>query len=106
MPAHCNRRIPALICSSIVCSAGIFHDKIFYELLSCMFSLSPSKTISQEGDRMKEPSKNKSADTDWEIDIQSCSATDCTGLIPALPESDAELEHYQDLYHYLPDEKK
>lgn len=54
---------------------------------------------------MKEPSKNKSADTDWEIDIQSCSATDCTGLIPALPESDAELEHYQDLYHYLPDEK-
>ena len=55
---------------------------------------------------MKEPSKNKSADTDWEIDIQSCSATDCTGLIPALPESDAELEHYQDLYHYLPDEKK
>ena len=58
------------------------------------------------GDRMKEPSKNKSADTDWEIDIQSCSATDCTGLIPALPESDAELEHYQDLYHYLPDEKK
>ena len=55
---------------------------------------------------MKEPSKNKSADTDWEIDIQSCSATDCTGLIPALPESDAELEHYQDLYHYLPDEQK
>ena len=55
---------------------------------------------------MKEPSKNKAADTDWEIDIQSCSATDCTGLIPALPESDAELEHYQDLYHYLPDEKK
>lgn len=40
---------------------------------------------------MKEPSKNKSADTDWEIDIQSCSATDCTGLIPALPESDASL---------------
>ena len=52
---------------------------------------------------MKEPSKNKSADTNWEIDIQSCSATDCTGLIPALPETDAEFEHYQDLYHYLPD---
>ena len=52
---------------------------------------------------MKESSKNKSADTDWEIDIQSCSATDCTGLIPALPETDAELEHYQELYHYLPD---
>ena len=35
--------------------------------------------------------------------LLSCSATDCTGLIPALPETDAELEHYQELYHYLPD---
>ena len=34
---------------------------------------------------------------------RACSATDCTGLIPALPETDAEFEHYQDLYHYLPD---
>ena len=30
-------------------------------------------------------------------------SADCTGLIPALPETDAEFEHYQDLYHYLPD---
>ena len=55
---------------------------------------------------MKNSSKKLLSSTDWDIDIQSCSATDCTGLIPALPESDAELEHYQDLYHYLPDEKK
>lgn len=52
---------------------------------------------------MKKPSKKLLSSTDWDIDIQSCSATDCTGLIPALPETDAELEHYQDLYHYLPD---
>lgn len=52
---------------------------------------------------MKDPSKKLLSSTDWDIDIQSCSATDCTGLIPALPETDAELEHYQDLYHYLPD---
>ena len=47
---HATHRgqVSALHLSSIVCSAGIFHDKIFYELLSCMFSLSPSKTISQE----------------------------------------------------------
>lgn len=50
---------------------------------------------------MKEPSKNKSADTDWEIDIQSCSATDCTGLIPSLPQDEAEVEAYEDLYPYI-----
>ena len=55
------------------------------------------------GDLMKKTSMKHDPETDWDIDIQSCSATDCTGLIPALPESDAELEHYQDLYHYLPD---
>ena len=52
---------------------------------------------------MKNSSKKLLSSTDWDIDIQSCSATDCTGLIPALPETDAELEHYQELYHYLPD---
>lgn len=49
-------------------------------------------------------SKNKTAQNPFDdSDIQACSATDCTGLIPALPETDAELEHYQELYHYLPD---
>ena len=48
--------------------------------------------------------KNNTAENLYDdSDIQACSATDCTGLIPALPETDAELEHYQDLYHYLPD---
>ena len=51
---------------------------------------------------MKEPSKNKSADTDWEIDIQSCSATDCTGLIPAGPVDEEELKSYEAVYHYQP----
>lgn len=52
---------------------------------------------------MKEHVKKHPSAADWDIDIQSCSATDCTGLIPALPSSDAELAHYNDLYHYLPD---
>lgn len=48
--------------------------------------------------------KNKTVQNPFDdSDIQACSATDCTGLIPALPETDAELEHYQELYHYLPD---
>ena len=61
------------------------------------------ETIIQEVIFMKSSSKKLLSSTDWDIDIQSCSATDCTGLIPALPETDAELEHYQELYHYLPD---
>lgn len=36
-----------------------------------------------------------------DIDIQACSTTDCTGLIPALPETDAEREAYEDLYPYI-----
>lgn len=39
-----------------------------------------------------------------DIDIQSCSAMDCTGLIPALPVSDAEIEHYNQLYRFIPDQ--
>lgn len=36
----------------------------------------------------------------WDIDIQACSATDCTGLIPSLPQSEAELHHYEELYRF------
>lgn len=32
----------------------------------------------------------------------SASATDCTGLIPANPVSEAELESYEAIYHYQP----
>lgn len=36
----------------------------------------------------------------YDIDLMVCSARDCTGLIPALPETEAELEFYQELYPY------
>lgn len=29
-----------------------------------------------------------------------CSATDCTGLIPTLPDSDAELDAYEEMYAF------
>lgn len=32
----------------------------------------------------------------------AASSQDCTGLIPSEPVSDAELESYEDLYHFLP----
>ena len=33
--------------------------------------------------------------------IPICSATDCTGLIPSLPESEAEIEFYEEIYPFL-----
>lgn len=33
--------------------------------------------------------------------IQACSAMDCTGLIPALPENEEQLEAYEELYPFL-----
>jgi hypothetical protein len=41
--------------------------------------------------------------TEMQMDI--CSATDCTGLIPALPASDSEITSYEQLYHFLPGAK-
>ena len=38
-------------------------------------------------------------------DIQACSATDCTGLIPALPQDEAEIEAYETIYPYIPKAK-
>lgn len=32
----------------------------------------------------------------------SCSSTDCTGLIPSAPVSEAERDSYEDVYHYQP----
>lgn len=49
----------------------------------------------------KEPSKN--ADKRFEDSCFSksiCSATDCTGLIPALPGSKEELEAYEEMYQF------
>ena len=38
-----------------------------------------------------------------EIDYlsNSASATDCTGLIPSLPQTEAELEAYEEMYRYI-----
>lgn len=44
--------------------------------------------------------KNEKKDS-CDIDIQACSATDCTGLIPSLPQDEAEREAYEDLYPYI-----
>ena len=38
---------------------------------------------------------------DCDIDVQACSTMDCTGLIPSLPQDEAEKEAYEDLYPYV-----
>lgn len=34
--------------------------------------------------------------------LKTSSACDCTGLIPAAPVDDSEIEHYEELYPFLP----
>ena len=46
--------------------------------------------------------KNNTAENLFDdSDIQACSATDCAGLIPALPQDEAEVEAYEDIYPYI-----
>lgn len=48
----------------------------------------------------------ENTEKDWQetedFSMKSCSATDCTGLIPALPQNEDEIESYEELYHFLP----
>ncbi len=44
----------------------------------------------------------KDVNYDFDFDIQACSPTDCTGLIPAGPVSDVEIENYNQLYKFMP----
>ena len=52
--------------------------------------------------------KKKKELTKEEIDenifdmCSTCSTTDCTGLIPANPESEAAMESYEELYPFRP----
>lgn len=42
-----------------------------------------------------------SEDTDYDY-LKTSSACDCTGLIPAAPLDANEIEHYEELYPFLP----
>lgn len=41
------------------------------------------------------------ADEDLD-DLNSCSATDCTGVVTRAPQSDEELEAFKDIYDFEP----
>lgn len=36
-------------------------------------------------------------------DLDGCAAVEATGLIPALPESDAQIDAYKEIFPYSPD---
>lgn len=44
--------------------------------------------------------KAKKHQNNYDIDLKTCSSMDCTGLIPSLPQSEAEEESYEELYPY------
>lgn len=48
---------------------------------------------------MKKKSQKQIVD-DYDYVTNTTSAVDCTGLIPSLPQNEAELESYKEIYHY------
>lgn len=60
---------------------------------------------SEKKEETKEYKKSTTAKNNYDVDIQACSAMDCTGLIPATPETEEEMEAYQDIYNYIPHAK-
>ena len=41
-------------------------------------------------------------ENETDTDLGTCSTTDCTGLIPSGITDEEEIEHYTELYPYLP----
>ncbi len=60
------------------------------------------KSEKKESNKKAESTTSKN---NYDIDIQACSTMDCTGLIPSAPQSESELESYEDLYPYIPHAK-
>ena len=48
------------------------------------------------------PNKNQEIIDSFDYLSKAASTQDCTGLIPASPESSEELESYEELYQFLP----
>ncbi len=51
---------------------------------------------------MKSNEKNQKIIDEYDYLAKAASSQDCTGLIPAAPLSEAELQAYEDLYPYRP----
>lgn len=51
-------------------------------------------------EKQNELKKNQELIDHYDYLKNAASSTDCTGLIPSLPESEEELEAYNDIYQY------
>lgn len=51
---------------------------------------------------MQPDKKNQRLIDSYDYLTPAASTTDCTGLIPSLPHSEAELESYEAIYHFAP----
>lgn len=54
------------------------------------------------GESILTPKENEKIIDDYDYLQSAASARECTGLIPSLPTTEAELESYQDIYQYHP----
>lgn len=50
----------------------------------------------------KEKKDNQEIIDSYDYLANAASSWDCTGLIPSAPRSHAELENYEEIYHYTP----
>ena len=61
----------------------------------------PKDNTTKQTDKKGESARTERTDlSDSCFSKSICSATDCTGLIPALPSSEDELEAYEEMYQF------
>lgn len=58
-----------------------------------------TKHIEAKNRKEKAPEYTPNLEYDF---FKSNSTTDCTGVVPRLPQTDAELDSYLDVYNFLP----
>ena len=81
----------------------VIYDVQAYERRTGKARKSWEKARKSPGEKPEIRNDPYGCDTPDGLDIRASSTMDCTGLIPSLPESDAELESYAELYHYPAD---
>lgn len=58
--------------------------------------------MDSENETKKRRKTNQEIIDSYDYLSNAASSQDCTGLIPSEPASEAELQSYEDLYHFLP----
>lgn len=64
--------------------------------------MKPDQKGKTDKNKTNQTRTNKEIIDSYDYLSNAASSQDCTGLIPAAPVSAAEVESYEDLYHFLP----